>query len=535
MTVNGIVQEKDWSSASGTVLQSGLLWLLIAVVGGALFYWTGLVSLIVAWDRPEYSHGYFIPLIAGYLLLRKTRDLDLHGDDSGSSIGFAFVVVGLAVGLLGNLAQIADIITYGFLCCVAGFILVLAGTRQGLKLWAPWLYLAFMLPLPQFIYLPLSIRLQLLSSEIGVAIVALLGVPVFLDGNIIDLGRYKLQVAEACSGLRYLFPLMSIGFLFAALYRGPIWHKCVLFIVTIPITVLMNSVRIGVIGYLVDRYGIEQADGALHFFEGWIVFIACVAILLAIALLLHRFAASGAAGGAMLDIDTKGLGAQFMRIRNIGASKSLIAASLLVLAAGLAWQLAPAKGSTKPDRLRLAEMPQKVGDWQEAARPSLDPQMERVLAADDYFLADYRNTSSGQVVNFFAAYYHSLTGGGAGIHSPEVCIPSAGWEVSQWRPVDVNFRTASGETLRVNRAIIQKGTERMLVYYWFEQRGRHLTSDYAVKLFTVWDSITRGRSDGAMVRIVTPVANNEDIGKADERLTHFLSAIFKVLPRHLPY
>ena len=75
----------------------------------------------------------------------------------------------------------------------------------------------------------------------------------------------------------------------------------------------------------------------------------------------------------------------------------------------------------------------------------------------------------------------------------------------------------------------------MLVYYWFEQRGRHLTSDYAVKLFTVWDSITRGRSDGAMVRIVTPVASNEDIGKADERLTHFLSAIFKVLPRHLPY
>ena len=98
--------------------------------------------------------------------------------------------------------------------------------------------------------------------------------PVFLEGNVIDLGVYKLQVAEACSGLRYLFPIMSFSYVFAVLYRGPVWHKIVLLLSAVPIAVLMNSFRIGVIGVLVDRYGIGQAEGFLHFFEGWIIFLS---------------------------------------------------------------------------------------------------------------------------------------------------------------------------------------------------------------------------------------------------------------------
>ena len=104
-----------------------------------------------------------------------------------------------------------------------------------------------------------------------------MGVPVYLDGNVIDLGVYKLQVAEACSGLRYLFPIMSFTYVFAVLYRGPLWHKLVLLALAVPIAVLMNAVRIGIIGILVDRYGIAQAEGFLHVFEGWVVFLSCIA------------------------------------------------------------------------------------------------------------------------------------------------------------------------------------------------------------------------------------------------------------------
>src|SRR5262249_17036081 len=90
---------------------------------------------------------------------------------------------------------------------------------------------------------------------------------------------YKLEVAEACSGLRYLFPLMSVGAIMAYLINGKAWLRVLVFVSTIPMTVVMNSFRIGVIGVLVDRYGIGQATRVLHFFEGWAVFMLCLALL----------------------------------------------------------------------------------------------------------------------------------------------------------------------------------------------------------------------------------------------------------------
>ncbi|MFX8824946.1 archaeosortase/exosortase family protein, partial [Acinetobacter baumannii] len=85
------------------------------------------------------------------------------------------------------------------------------------------------------------------------------GISVFVEGNVIDLGSYQLQVADACSGLRYLFPLMTIGLIVAYLYRGAMWKRVVLFLSSVPITILMNSFRVGMIGVLVDRWGTSMA------------------------------------------------------------------------------------------------------------------------------------------------------------------------------------------------------------------------------------------------------------------------------------
>lgn len=111
----------------------------------------------------------------------------------------------------------------------------------------------------------LSWKFQEWSSILGVAMIKLMDIPVFLTGNIIDLGEYKLQVAEACSGLRYLFPFLSLGVMTAYIYRGPLWHKAAIVLATVPITILMNSFRIAVTGALVQAYGTSHAEGALHF------------------------------------------------------------------------------------------------------------------------------------------------------------------------------------------------------------------------------------------------------------------------------
>ncbi len=153
----------------------------------------------------------------------------------------------------------------------------------------PLVLLVFAIPMPYFVDALLSFRLQLISSELGTLFIRALGIPVFLEGNLIDLGVYKLQVVEACSGLRYLYPLMSLGFLAAYLYQAPFWQRAIVFLSTIPITIVMNSFRIGMVGVLVNYWGPQDADGFLHMFEGWIIFLACSGLLVLEMTLMSKF------------------------------------------------------------------------------------------------------------------------------------------------------------------------------------------------------------------------------------------------------
>jgi exosortase D (VPLPA-CTERM-specific) len=512
-------------SSLGTVV-----WLLLASLGLIAFYWIGLVSLLEAWQRPEYSHAYFIPFIALFLLLRGASRLSFSSDRLW--VGFCAVVGGLGIGLLGNLAYIPDIVTYGLLLCIAGLVFLLVGFRAGLRLWAPLLYLGFMLPLPNFLYWKFSISLQLLSSKIGTSMISALGIPVYLEGNIIDLGTYQLQVAEACSGLNYLFPLMSFGFLVAIIYKGPVWHRVVLFLSTIPITIIMNSLRIAMVGVLVDRYGPEQADEFLHAFEGWVIFVACLAMLMIEVWLLRQISAEPRPASALLDIGTDGLLQSAKRIASINSTRALISAAVLVAVAGLAWQAAPATPSAQIARAPFAVFPRELGPWSGATR-QLDPAIAQVLNADDYLMSDYSAGSDRGTVNLFVAFYNSQTSG-SGIHSPEVCIPTGGWEVSRWESRPSGYRLPSGKQLVVNRAVVQKDLDRQLVYYWFDQRGRLTTSSVAAKISTLMDSVTKGRTDGALVRLVTPIRQGETPADADSRLARFLDDVYPQLPRFIP-
>ncbi|MFK5980276.1 MAG: VPLPA-CTERM-specific exosortase XrtD [Rhizobiaceae bacterium] len=534
MTINQNILEDKQLSGLEFSAKSGIFWAFLAVAGMFLFYASGLESLMIAWERPEYSHGYLIAPIALYLFLTQLNE-EAHTPLSKTpnrGLGVVLVLFGLIGGLLGNLTSIPDINTYGFIVCTAGLVLVCMGTKRGVRFWPPILYLVFMLPLPNFLYWPLSIQLQMISSEIGVAFIELFNVPVFLGGNVIDLGVYKLQVAEACNGLRYLFPLASFGFLFGVLYKGPAWHKVLLFLSALPVTVLMNSIRIGIIGLLVDSYGIEQAEGFLHSFEGWVIFVACILILFLEAVLLQRFVKNRRPVHEMLEIDFEVLAGNFGKIRSIQFSKTLVFATAIILVSAASWHLVPARVAIIPDRDPLVLFPTQLSEWS-GQRQSLEPDIERVLNADDYLLVNYSSQKSAASANLFIAYYKSQTNG-SGIHSPEVCIPAGGWEVSNWTKKNTNISFPDGSNLEVNRAIISQGLNQQLVYYWFEQRGRHLTGDYATKGYTVLDSMTRGRTDGALVRVLTPILPGEKMEMAETRLQGFLKTTLAELPDYLP-
>jgi exosortase D (VPLPA-CTERM-specific) len=518
----------------GAVNPAGLFWLALLIVAALPVYWIGLVSLGRAWATPEYSHGPLIPIISLYLFLRELRRTPPAppGTLADRRAGIGLIMVALTLGIFGNLVRIPDIVTYALILWVGGVVLTGFGWDQGRRHWAPVLHLVFMLPLPQFVYWKLSIFLQYLSSEIGVWLVALVGIPVFLEGNVIDLGIYKLQVAEACSGLRYLFPILSFSYLFAILYRGPMWHKAVLLLSAAPLTVLMNSVRIAVIGILVNSYGIEQAEGFLHFFEGWVIFLACVAILFGMAVILQRLTRNPVPLAETIDLDVEGFGPQARRILGITASRGLAAAALLSVVVGLAFVLTPSPDRVIPTRDPFALFPRNFGDWSGVIE-KLDPEVEQVLGADDYINAIFFRPGTDEVVNLFSAYYDHQTEG-SGIHSPEVCLPVGGWEVFSITEHPVDMTGTPYGAFNVNRAVIQKGLSKQLVYYWFEQRGKRMTGDYQAKASVVWDSLTRGRTDGALVRFVTPIRVGETEADTAQRLEAFMRLALLRLPRFIP-
>src|SRR5579862_7832984 len=262
--------------------------LAIALVAAVVPFAKVLGGLYNIWNlKPEYSHGIIIPVLSAFLIWRQREELRPL-PFTGSWYGLLLIAGGLALRLVGESTTLETLEHYAFLLVIYGLVLTLTGPVIFRRLWMPLLILVFAIPLPSVFNNALSLQLQLLSSQLGVWVIRAAGISVLLEGNVIDLGSYQLEVAEACSGLRYLFPLMTLAFIVAYLFRGPVWTRVVVFLSSIPITVLMNSLRIGLIGISVEHWGQRMAEGLLHEFEGWVVFMASSVVLLLIGVWLRK-------------------------------------------------------------------------------------------------------------------------------------------------------------------------------------------------------------------------------------------------------
>lgn len=504
---------------------------LVVVTGLGLIFHNGLRHMVAAWGRDEYSHGYLIPVICALLIWQRIPDLR-HDERNGCWIGFGIVGVSFVVALMGEWGTLYTVVEYAFLLTILGIALACVGLRGIQRLWAPLTYLIFMVPLPTFLYRGLSSEMQLISSKLGVAIIRVLGIPVFLQGNVIDLGVYQLQVVEACNGLRYLFPLLSFGFLCAYLYKGPFWQKAVIFLSAAPWTIFLNSFRIGVTGVLVNHGGIAMAEGFLHDFEGWFIFMAGVALLFGEIGLLARLSGFRRPLRELLDLDFPRLDAVSNAVRGWELNGAYLSSVALILAMAAATILIPERMEVIPERRSLALFPMRLGDWH-GREDKIEQKYLDVLKLDEYIIADYWRSGDTSAINLYVAYYESQRKG-ASVHSPRSCIPGGGWEITELSEIAIDGTSKDGQALNVNRVVIEKGSVKQLVYYWFDQRGRQMTNEYLVKWMIFWDALTRNRTDGALVRLTTLVRANEDIASADQRLSRFLEQAFPKISKFVP-
>jgi exosortase D (VPLPA-CTERM-specific) len=520
---------------------------IAAVVLGTLvlLFQNTFAYLYGVWHREEYSHGFLVPLVSGYLLWQRRyrfEQVAFHGSWSG--VGLA--ALGVAIYFVGAVASITTVDTYALVIVLLGTTLALLGGPAFRIALGPLALLFLMNPIPNFFYYNLSAALQLISSQLGVAFMRLWGVSVFLEGNVIDLGSYQLQVAEACSGLRYLFPLMTLGVIIACLFRGRAWIRWCLFLSTVPITVLMNSFRIGVIGILVDRYGVAQAQGFLHLFEGWVVFMLCFLLLLAEGWALVRLTGDRRSFRELLAFEPRLPGTPERPttarapVREFG--KPAVVVLLMLVAAVLPARALPKRLEVPPVRADFTAFPMRIGAWR-GEREALQAVYLDTLKVDDYLLADFARAGTEAAgagvaaapapVNLYVAYYASQRTGEAA-HSPRSCLPGAGWRILDLRQYQVSGVRTGGAALRVNRVVVQHGAQRELVYYWFQERGRDITNEYLVKWYLLEDALLRNRTDGALVRLVTPLPENEPQAAADARLARFAASALPALQRYLP-
>jgi EpsI family protein len=210
------------------------------------------------------------------------------------------------------------------------------------------------------------------------------------------------------------------------------------------------------------------------------------------------------------------------------------------LSLGLAalWAFVPPHQPVLADRAPFALFPTTLGDWQSGPPRAFEAEITRVLAADDYHSVTLTKAGEAQPVDLFIAWYKDQMTGGA--HSPEVCLPGAGWEIAALD--QITAIGPEGAPFTLNRALIQNGADRMLVYYWFEQQGRRTASGFSARLQLTLAKITNGRSDSALVRLITVLPRSGGdagaaaaaLAAAEARLQDAMAATLGPLPRFVP-
>ena len=154
------------------------------------------------------------------------------------------------------------------------------------------------------------------------------------------------------------------------------------------------------------------------------------------------------------------------------------------------------------------------------------------MGADDYIQANFARDGVGTSVGLFIAWYEDQSEDG--IHSPEVCIPGSGWEIAWLERTDITQQMGTRTPFLINKAIIQRGEQRMMVFYWFQQRDRRIAFDLAAKFYLMVDGVRTGRTDGALIRLTTPIGRDETDAAAEARLMEMVTEIQRPLPRFVP-
>jgi len=501
-------------------------------------YWIPLRAMVNTWlNNADYSYGFLIPLLSIYLIWdMRSRLKGVEIRSSWALLPLLILLVLLSIyGILGSSGNIS---MPAIPLLIIGFTAFSFGTAITRRLIVPLGFLVFMVPIPPVLERTIGMYLKSISSKLGGAIIQLSNISVHVSGNVIDLGVTQLQVVDACSGLRYLFPLLALGIVYAYFFERVWWKRIFCVAATIPIAVLTNAFRIGITGILAEKIGPSIAEGFFHGFSGWVMFMVAFCVLFLIGLILRLFPPKGEGFGktpAQQPIASPPEPVPFdlSRSRTTGAFVTSIA--LLLIVGGLS-------SSTKalpPITLQggIKAFPLSFAEWSGRSR-FIEPDIIDASGAEEAFSGFYQKSDGSQVDLYIGYRGTAFLANENFFHSPTVCLPASGWKEESISTHTIENVPGWGK-LKVTQMVVDNMGVRNIVYFWFQTKSRTSHDKNINRFDLAMHAIKRDNTYDLFMRTITTLNQNEDIAAGKKRMDAFvrdmMPALFEFIKNNQEY
>lgn len=486
----------------------------------SLIYAGTFESLMARWlNEPDYSYGFIIPAVSVFLIWQQREALqELHFKPSLAAL--PLLIMGLLMagfGITGAIPTVARISIPLVLLSSAAFCL---GWRHFKRLAFPLGFLVFMIPLPAQIQGQILPLLQNVATWLGTTFLSVLGYTSYSSGNVVFIGGQPLNVAEACSGLRYIFPLVGVGAIYSYLFEEFWWKRIVNVLMAIPIAVLMNGIRIAATGIGIDLWGVSAAIGFSHDVEAYFVFIAAFYIHFLFGRLL-RLLPPFTVVNKMVDKDT-GEGGQF------SMAHSLLLLIMLATMVGYSFSISAMPSHTLAKGMK--SFPLNIPGWIGHS----DPVPSNIIVdsgADDYFSAIY-SSMLNQKISLYIGYNSSpFSREREGFfHSPSVCLPTSGWNTLEENDRKLKIKwQLSRHYLPVSEQISKKDGRILLTFYWFQTAYGADASALPHQLRLAGHALRKENTHDLFIRVITEVESKEKLVQARSRLVQFITQLESAL------
>jgi exosortase D (VPLPA-CTERM-specific) len=480
---------------------------LLLLLAFGYLYRDVIVNLVNIWlDDGNYSHGFLVPIAAGYFVWLKREELSRTPIKPFWPAAILVVLCSLML-LAGQLAIHRFTQHASLFLMMFSLILLVFGKRWLRVLFVPLLFLAFMFPLPQFLRRSITAPLQLLSSYISVNFLHLLNYPIYREGNILHLADTQLSVAEACSGLRSIVALTFSSSVIGYMIFTKKWKTIIPFLFAFPVAVLLNWTRITGTVVLADQWGAEAALKFFHEFSGLIVILVSIVIITSFTLFIKKREMKA-------DVKEEKKQVSQLAFRPVAVSVLCTAGAILIGVAIYAEIIF----SSKPDAIDLKSVPKKIGDFN-----GKDLRIDPEITAFSHVTQDrsilYSN-SNEPPINLYLGYYRMDRGLKGFFHGADVCLPGSGWKILQKSEIRLDSKGGNRKALLY---LSQNGVEKELMITWI-QNGERSEIGHRKMIFSVfWNAVTKFKyDDTTKVMVSTRLNSKESVESAKNRLFQFI-------------